>query len=154
MLAYVLEIEQSVITDNQDLTFLGLDSLASMEVIYRIKKEYNLHLSPSFFEANRTIHDIHASIQDILKSSPINDRLNTELVANNDNNRFPVNGRLADILNLDRKLVPLQQSPGNETPLVGIHDGSGLTISYRCIANLNRDVWGINNPRFASPEGP
>jgi acyl carrier protein len=154
MLAEILEIEQSVITDNQDLTYLGLDSLASMEAIYRIKKEYNLHLSATFFEVNRTIHDIHASIQETLKSSPINDRLNTQLAVNN-NKRSPVKGRLADTLNLDRKLVPLQQSPGNETPLVLIHDGSGLTISYRCIAELNRDVWGINNPRFAaSSEGP
>ena len=149
--ADVLEIEQSVITDNQDLTYLGLDSLASMEAIYRIKKEYNLHLSASFFEINHTIYDIHASIQDTLKSSPINDRLNTQLVVTN---RSPVKERLADILNLDRKLVPLQQSAGNETPLVLIHDGSGLTISYRCIADLNRDVWGINNPRFARPAGP
>jgi acyl carrier protein len=151
LLADVLEIEQSVITDNQDLTYLGLDSLASMEAIYRIKKEYNLHLSASFFEVNRTIHDIHASIQDTLKSSPINDKLNTQLVVNNCS---PVEGKLADILNLDRKLVPLQQSSGNETPLVLIHDGSGLTISYRCITDLNRDVWGINNPRFASSTGP
>ena len=44
MLADVPEKEQSVITNNQDLTYLGLDSLASMEVIYRTKKEYNLHL--------------------------------------------------------------------------------------------------------------
>ena len=153
MLADVLEIEQSIISDNQDLTYLGLDSLGSMEAICRIKKEYNIHLPASFFEVNRTIHDIHASIQDTLKSSPIDDKLNTQLVVNN-NNRSPVKGRLADILNLDRKLVPLQQSPGNETPLVLIHDGSGLTISYRCIANLNRDVWGINNPRFASRAGP
>ena len=152
MLADVLEIEQSVITDNRDLTYLGLDSLASMEVIYRIKKEYNLHLSASFFEVNRTIHDIDASIQDTLKSSPIiDDRPNAQLVVHK---RSPVKGRLTDIiLSLDRKLVPLQQSPGNETPLVLIHDGSGLTISYRCIADLNRDVWGINNSRFASPGG-
>ena len=155
MLAEVLEIEQSIITDNQDLTCLGLDSLASMEAIYRIKKEYNVHLSPTFFEVNRTIHNIHASIQDILKSSPINDRLNTQLVVNNNYRSLQaVKGRLTDTLKLDRKLVPLQQSPGNETPLVLIHDGSGLTISYRCIAELNRDVWGINNPRFASPAGP
>ena len=155
MLADVLEIEQSVITDNQDLTFLGLDSLASMETIYRIKKEYNLLLSASFFEVNRTIHDIHASIQNTLKSSPINDRINTQLVVNG-NNRFSesVKGRLTNVLNLDRKLARLQQSLGNETALVLIHDGSGLTISYRCIADLNRDVWGINNPRFASPAGP
>ena len=151
MLADVLEIEQSVITDNQDLTYLGLDSLASMEAIYRIKKEYNLDLSASFFEVNRTINDIHASIQDTLKPSPINDKLNTQFVVNSCS---PVKGRLADILKLDRKLVPLQQSPGNETPLVLIHDGSGLTISYRCIADLNRDVWGISNPRFASPANP
>ena len=152
MLAEVLEIEQSAITDDQDLTYLGLDSLASMEAIYRIKKEYHLHLSASFFEVNRTIHDIHASIQDTLKSSPINDRFNTQLGVNN--GRSTVKGRLADILNLDRKLVPLQPSPGNGTPLVLIHDGSGLTISYRCVADLNRNVWGINNPRFASPAGP
>ena len=153
MFADVLEIEQSDITDNRDLAYLGLDSLASMEVIYRIKKEYNLHLSASFFEVNRTINDIHASIQETLKSSPINDRPNTRLVVHK---RSPVKERLAasDILNLDRKLLPLQQSPGSETPLVLIHDGSGLTISYRCIADLNRDVWGINNPRFASPARP
>ena len=154
MLADVLEIEQSVITDDQDLTYLGLDSLASMEAVYRIKKEYNLHLSASFFEVNRTIHDIHASIQDTLKSNSVNDRLNTQLIVNKNNNRSLVSGRLADILNLDQKLVPLQESPGNETPLVLIHDGSGLMISYRCIANLNRDVWGINNPRFASTATP
>ena len=155
ILADVLEVEQSVIADNQDLTYLGLDSLASMDAIYRIKKEYNLHLSASFFEVNRTIHDIHASIQDTLKSSPssptINDKLNTQLLVNS---HFPVKGRLADILNLDRKLVPLQKLLGNETPLVLIHDGSGLTISYRSIADLNRDVWGINNPRFANPACP
>jgi acyl carrier protein len=146
MLAEVLEIEQSVITDNLDLTYLGLDSLASIEAIYRIKKEYNIHLSASFFEVNRTIHDIHASIQDTLKSSPIGDRLNPQF--NNNRSLQLEKG------NLDRKLVLLQKSSGNETPLVLIHDGSGLTISYRCIANLNRDVWGINNPRFASRSGP
>jgi hypothetical protein len=45
-LAEVLEIEKSIITDNQDLAHLVLDS---MEAIYRIKKEYNLHPSANFF---------------------------------------------------------------------------------------------------------
>ena len=103
MLGNVLEIEQFV-TDNQDLTYLGLDSLASMKAIYRIK----LQLLASFFEVNRTIHDIHASIQDTLKPSPINDRLNTQLIVKNNNSCSSVNGRLDDILNLDRKMVPLQ----------------------------------------------
>ena len=150
--ADILEMEQSVITDSQDLTYLGLDSLAVMEAIYRIKKEYNLHLSASFFELNRTINDIHASIQHTLKSSPIaNDKLNTQLVVEHGST---VKGRLRDILNLDHKMVSLQQSPGNKMPLVLIHDGSGLAISYRCITDLNRDVWGINNPRFANLDSP
>jgi acyl carrier protein len=149
--ADILEIEQSVISDSQDLTYLGLDSLAAMEAIYRIKKEYNLHLSASFFELNRTIHDIHASIQHTLKSSPIDDKLNTRLVIEHGST---VKGRLPDILNPDHKMVLLQQSSGNKMPLVLIHDGSGLAISYRCITALNRDVWGINNPRFANLDSP
>ncbi|KAF8810981.1 polyketide beta-ketoacyl-synthase [Phlegmacium glaucopus] len=148
ILADILDIDQNVITDDQDLTYLGLDSLTSMEAIYRIKKECNLHLSASFFECNRTLHDIHTSIYEQHTSTPppINDKFNTQLVVGSS----PVRGRLADISNLDQKMVPLQQSPGNKMPLVLIHDGSGLTISYRGITDLNRDTWGISNPRFAS----
>lgn len=112
-----------------------------MEAIYRIKKECNLHLSASFLEFNSTIHDIYTSIykQHTYKSPPNNLQL---LVSDL--------GRLSNIFNLDQKMVPLQQSSGNKMPLVLIHDGSGLTISYRCITDLNRDVWGVNDPRVAS----
>ena len=150
MFADILGIEPSVITDNQDLSYLGLDSLATAKAIYRIKKEYNLHLSAGFFELNRTIHDIHASMQRTLTPPPMNDELNDRLVIEN---RSTVQGRLPDILNLGQKMVQLQRSPGNKVPLVLIHDGSGLTISYRYITDLNRDIWGINNPRFTSPGG-
>ena len=143
--ADILEIEQNIITDDQDLNCLGLDSLTSMEAIYRIKKECNLHLSASFLGFNRTIHDIYTSIykQHTYKSPPNNDQFNLQLLVSD-------RGRLANIFNLDQKMVLLQQSSGNKMPLVLIHDGSGLTISYRCITDLNRDVWGVNNPCFAS----
>jgi len=142
-------LEQNAITDDQDLTYLGLDSLTSMEAICRIKEEYGLHLSAGFFEGNRTIHDIHTYIyeQHTLKPPPIKSKVNTQLIVQGCS---PVRGRLADILNLDQKMVPLQKLLGNKMPLVLIHDGSGLAISYRCITDLNRDVWGISNPRFAS----
>ena len=45
--ADILEIEQNVITDDQDLNCLGLDSLTSMEAIYRIKKETYRHNIPN-----------------------------------------------------------------------------------------------------------
>ena len=146
--ADILEIEENVIADNQDLTCLGLDSLTSMEAIYRIKKEYNLHFSSNFLELNHTIHDIQAFICELQTSKTLslsNDKLDAQRVVE-DCSVVP------DILN--QNMVLLQQSSGNKMPLVLIHDGSGLAVSYRRIADLNRDVWGVNNPRFADPGDP
>jgi hypothetical protein len=46
----------------------------------------------------------------------------------------------------------LQNSSSNRTPLVLIHDGIGLRSSYERLADLDRRLWGIANPRFASSE--
>ncbi|KAF2756724.1 alpha/beta-hydrolase [Pseudovirgaria hyperparasitica] len=46
-----------------------------------------------------------------------------------------------------------EASPGtNAIPLVLMHDGGGTTFDYHFLDDLERDVWGIHNPRFNSGE--
>ncbi|KAG4443834.1 hypothetical protein IFR05_000670 [Cadophora sp. M221] len=52
--------------------------------------------------------------------------------------------------------VKLQSSPKNpassKIPLVLIHDGGGTTFAYHCLGSLQRDVYGIHNPKYESGE--
>lgn len=52
-------------------------------------------------------------------------------------------------------LTQVQFAPDNlqsEVPLVLIHDGGGLSVSYCYLDSLNRDVYGLQNPHFYSEE--
>jgi thioesterase domain-containing protein len=46
---------------------------------------------------------------------------------------------------------PVGQS--SRTPLVLIHDGSGLVSSYYWLGSLGRKVYGVHNPHFDSASG-
>ena len=56
---------------------------------------------------------------------------------------------------MDDALTYVQFAPDNlpsEVPLVLIHDGGGLSVSYCYLGPLDRDVYGIQNPHFFSAE--
>lgn len=42
----------------------------------------------------------------------------------------------------------ISRSNSGKTPLVLIHDGGGTTASYHALINLDRDIYGIENPLF------
>ncbi|KAE9395866.1 alpha/beta-hydrolase [Gymnopus androsaceus JB14] len=48
--------------------------------------------------------------------------------------------------------VPLQRSNSAQPPLFLFHDGSGLVNYYERVDSLDRDVWGIYNPKFSTGE--
>lgn len=44
--------------------------------------------------------------------------------------------------------VQLADGSASATPLILIHDGGGTVLSYKALGSLDRDVYGISNPRF------
>jgi hypothetical protein len=45
-------------------------------------------------------------------------------------------------------VVQVAQIKRSSIPLVLLHDGGGTIFSYHALGPLNRDVYGISNPRF------
>ncbi|KAF8157842.1 polyketide beta-ketoacyl-synthase [Crassisporium funariophilum] len=152
--ANILEVDEGTIFDDVNLDSLGLDSLTSIEAIHRLRSECNLLLPSNFFEIDRTIHDIQLFRfeQEVLISESLGNKVeNTPVI------RKHVHGSPRDSMSnltrpsgVEQPLVSLQVAVTCKAPLVLIHDGSGLTRSYRHIRSLGRNVWGINNPYFGN----
>ncbi|KAK1918696.1 hypothetical protein P3342_001745 [Pyrenophora teres f. teres] len=47
---------------------------------------------------------------------------------------------------------PIQEGPTRRTPLFLIHDGGGTIFHYCLLQNLDRNVWGVYNPKFDNGE--
>lgn len=45
-------------------------------------------------------------------------------------------------------ITQLAHGDANATPLVLLHDGGGTVLSYQALGPLDRDVYGISDPRF------
>lgn len=45
-------------------------------------------------------------------------------------------------------ITQLAYGDANATPLVLLHDGGGTVLSYQALGPLDRDVYGISDPRF------
>lgn len=60
----------------------------------------------------------------------------------------------AKLSSLEESLSLIQpaREGSSDQPLVLIHDGSGLSIPYRCLHDLNRPLWGISNPKTFSTD--
>lgn len=46
------------------------------------------------------------------------------------------------------KMERISRSRSGKAPLVLIHDGGGTTASYHTLSNLDRDIYGIENPLY------
>ena len=144
--AHILEVKEEDIQEDTRLSLLGLDSLSSIEAIHTLRHEYGLYVPGDLLSSPQaTIRDVNSS----LESSPFPFGFQQRSPQQGLGDPF---NRMNSALYQRKSIALLQNSSSNRTPLVLIHDGSGLTASYERLAGLGRRVWGISNPRFASSE--
>ncbi|KAF8962959.1 polyketide beta-ketoacyl-synthase [Flammula alnicola] len=147
--AHILEIDEEAIRDDVELGSLGLDSLASIEAVHTLRQEYNLDIPGNLFNASQTIRDVERQVFK-LEPSYFPFSLPDETFSNLTSQRpFP---KSCKALCFNKSLSLMQNSNSSLAPLVLIHDGGGLAVSYERISKLNRSVWTISNPRFATSE--
>ncbi|KAF4617207.1 hypothetical protein D9613_006324 [Agrocybe pediades] len=151
IVARILEVEEDVIGDDVPLASLGLDSLSSIEAMHALGQEFNLKVSGTLLKSGDTIRDLEAQVSN-LEPSPL-----PQVIGRQPGRERSASVALRGNLLAARyqSLSLIQNTPttlGHCIPLILIHDGSGLTISYERISPLNRRVWSITNPKFASDE--
>ncbi|KAJ3839646.1 putative polyketide synthase [Lentinula raphanica] len=126
--------------DDTDLETLGLDSLASIEVLHALQIHFGRQLPNDFFRQCRTV----AAIQAHFRPGPIQRR---SFVLQSPP-KEAVQARLIGTLRLGTNPVRVQTDNRMNTPIFFIHDGSGLVNYYDKVESLHRDVWAIYNPKF------
>lgn len=147
--AHVLGVEEDAIEDDTQLSALGLDSLSSIEIIHVLKKEYHLKVPRDLLASARTMKALESQISS-LEPSVLPFKYQ---VKSNHSSGHSLVDVCQDFQCLRyRTLSLLQNSNPGRTPLVLIHDGSGMVVSYERIFDLNRCLWAISNPRLASSD--
>ncbi len=149
ILANVLDMDEGSINDDSELDRIGLDSFASIEALHALRRDYNLEAPGNVFSGSRTVRDVEHQIL----------RLEPSFLPSTSPG-WPISSRLAqnpfkkmcDALSINKPLVLLQGISSKLPPLILIHDGSGLTISYERLTSLNRRVWAVSNPHFSTSD--
>jgi iterative type I PKS product template protein len=151
VLAFALELDVHDIEDDLELESLGLDSLTSIETLHALKNEFGLDLPGNFFATFSTVRAVQSyfSSQGLAgeKIEPLSEP--RTIVAEG---KQMESSYLIRALRLDVNLVPIQVSNSGRTPVFLVHDGSGLIHYYDRLSQLDRPIWGINNPRFIAAE--
>ncbi|KAJ3928286.1 MAG: polyketide synthase [Lentinula lateritia] len=129
--------------DETDLEAVGLDSLASIEILHALQTHYGRQVPNDFLRKYRTI----SAIQEYLGSSKF-DLPHRRLFIPQSPPKEAVQARLIGILRLGTNPVRVQDCNKMNTPIFFIHDGSGLVNYYDKVESLHRDVWAIYNPKF------
>lgn len=143
LISSVLDININDIRDDQELQLLGLDSLTTIEALHELRKQFGLDVPSNLFALCNTIH----ALQDYFDIHCRASRKHVESKSEGPFNVLPA-------LCLDMIPYPLQvpNLPSDRTPLILIHDGSGLTTYYDRLTSLDRAVWTINNPHFETAD--
>lgn len=149
ILANVLDMDEGTINDDSELDHIGLDSFASMEALHALQREYNLEAPRSVFSGSRTVRDVEHQILKLEPSYLPSTSPGWSIPGRLAQNSFE---KMCDALSVNKPLSLLQGVSSKLPPLILIHDGSGLTISYERLSSLNRRVWAISNPRFSTSD--
>ncbi|KAL0573556.1 hypothetical protein V5O48_008404 [Marasmius crinis-equi] len=135
-LASVLNMPSGDIAEDTPFDLLGLDSLASIELIHELQTNHSLPLPENFFVEYPTL----VAIRKHLSTEPSGDSPPPD-----------IDPKLLELLHLSSNPTLIQNpSPSSKPPLFLIHDGSGLSSYYSRIPSLDRPVWAIHNPHFLS----
>ncbi|KAH9928293.1 uncharacterized protein B0H18DRAFT_1084485 [Fomitopsis serialis] len=135
VLSGILDIPAERLADDEHLDRLGLDSLSSIEARHSFSSTFYLQVPQDIFTRCKTVKELAVALaKHAASSSPSPDPATSLQVRTN----------------------PMLLQDGKdqtETPLVLIHDGSGMVHPYMRLDDLGRRVWGIHNPKVPSGEG-
>jgi iterative type I PKS product template protein len=147
LLATVLGLEEKELHEDADLESLGLDSLASIEAHHALQSHFALLLPSDLFAIHTTAKAVQSFITGLLPASFKSLYVDTDS-RSIDTTCLAVN-RSGSTTHFSTILNPIQRIglPGR-TPLILVHDGSGLIKYTHNLSSLGRDLWGIHNPRF------
>ncbi|KAF5317486.1 hypothetical protein D9619_013156 [Psilocybe cf. subviscida] len=138
MIANILDMHEDAIPGNVKLSSLGFDSLASIEATHTLQHKYHLHIPKDFLSPDHTVRDVERGVLGLAPSALSYGATHAPF------------DRMCKAMALRRSISLLQNSNTNLAPLVLIHDGSGLTLSYERLRTLDRRVWTISNPHFST----
>jgi len=159
VLASILDVSINDIGDDADFESLGLDSLTSIEALYALKNEFGLELPADLFTTCPTARSVLSFLSGHLRAGTqimepvVTNPIGLEVAAKVVDIAQTNIARIARALRLDTVPVSIQQSKTTDRlPLFLIHDGSGLVNYYDRLSPLDRNIWGIHNPRFVTAQ--
>ncbi|KAI9443347.1 putative polyketide synthase [Lactarius indigo] len=151
LLADILGLELHKLPEDADLELLGLDSLASIEAHHALQSHFGIVLPGNLFVTHISARAVQTFITSRLLACP------KSLDANKCSaSPCALHGVVdcSERTHLSTSIpisVQRAEQPGT-TPLVLIHDGSGLVEYIHSLPLLGRDLWGIYNPHFISSQ--
>ena len=137
----VSDMDESSIDEDIDLGSLGFDSLSCLEVVHLLATQCGVHLPANFINPSANIRQIRSRLTSSGSS-----------LASGFTFLINFSGNSPAGLDFEKRLWCLRKVVSSHPPLVLIHDGSGLAVCYRHILNIDRDLYGINNPFFLSSQ--
>jgi iterative type I PKS product template protein len=161
LVADEMGVDVSEITDDLDLTDIGMDSLMSLTILGSMREATGLDLPADFLTVNVTIKDIETALD--MRPKPQKTVKVTAKATTKVSSKAPqlseVNKKLEKVVDI-RGLPPsnsvlLQGNPKVATKkFFLVPDGSGSATSYISIPNISPDmaVYGLNCPFMKCPE--
>ncbi|CBX98440.1 polyketide synthase [Plenodomus lingam] len=161
LVAEEMGVDVSEITDDLDLTDIGMDSLMSLTILGSMREQTGRDLPADFLTVNVTIKDIETALG--MRPQPKQQVKVTAKVAPKVPSKSPqlaeVNRKLAKAIDVSHlppaTSVLLQGNPKIATKkFFLVPDGSGSATSYISIPNISPDmaVYGLNCPFMKCPE--
>ncbi|KAH6888801.1 polyketide synthase [Coprinopsis sp. MPI-PUGE-AT-0042] len=120
LLSNTLHIAGYRFDEDLDLSSLGLDSFSSVELLHVLRVDHGLQLPSTFFHQFSTIGMAQGALEEAWNQANVARKSSSTAL-----DLYPTDSR---------------------TPLVLIHDGSGLIASYESLSCLGRLVWAIEDP--------
>ncbi|CAO2656358.1 Nn.00g051610.m01.CDS01 [Neocucurbitaria sp. VM-36] len=161
LVAEEMGVDVSEITDDLDLTDIGMDSLMSLTILGSMREQTGRDLPADFLTVNVTIKDIETALG--MRPQPKQQVKVSAKVAPKVPSKSPqlseVNKKLAKVIDVSHlppsNSVLLQGNPKVATKkFFLVPDGSGSATSYISIPNISPDmaVYGLNCPFMKCPE--
>jgi acyl carrier protein len=161
LVADEMGVDVSEITDDLDLTDIGMDSLMSLTILGSMREQTGRDLPADFLTVNVTIKDIETALG--MRPKPKEQVKVTVKAPTKTSNKSP---QLAEVNKKLEKTVDISGlPPSNSVLLQGnpkvatkkfflVPDGSGSATSYISIPNISPDmaVYGLNCPFMKCPE--